>query len=148
MAESLEHYIRTVERLVLEQRVLDELKKELKAPVPVVRRSVKARALSSLPRRGGLNKWAAAIQFKAVQQVRGTTIRIHLTGGRNSSGGRSDIKRLDQGKARHPAWGRRGRGQWSVTAVQPGFFTQPASDPKPWIEAADVALDRALEVIR
>lgn len=148
MAESLEHYIRTVEQMIREQRVLDELKREMRTPVPVVRKAVRARALATLPKRGGLNKWVAAIQFKATQQIAGTTVRITLKGGRNSAGGRSDIKRLDAGRTRHPSWGRRGKGQWHVTNVTPGFFTEPAKDETPWVEAADRALDRALEVIR
>jgi hypothetical protein len=148
VAESIEHYARTVEQLIAERRVLEHLKSEMKKPVPVVRKAVKARARATLPKRGGLNRWVAAVNVKATVSTAGDRIDIHLQGGRNSLGGRSDLKRIDAGRVRHPAWGRRGKGQWSVTSVEPGFFTKPASDPKPWTEAADVALDTALEAIR
>jgi hypothetical protein len=134
--------------MIREQKVLHTLQVELNKPAPIVRKAIRARALATLPAHGGLNKWAAAIQIRTQQQVRGTTIMVKLKGGRNSQGGRSDVNRLDKGKARHPAWGRRGKGQWSTTTVRPGFFSEPASDPQPWIDAADRALDKALEGIR
>lgn len=146
--ESLETYIRSVEQILTEQRVLNTLREELRKPVPAVRKAIRSRALDSLPKGGGLNKWAAAIQIKATQEIAGSRITIKLTGGRNSNGGRSDIKRLDKGNARHPAWGRRGKGQWSLTLVKPGYFTEPATEAPEWVEAADRALDKALDVIR
>lgn len=149
MAESIEHYARTVEQIITEQRVLKFLKTEVpKRAVPLFRKAVKERALDTLPKRGGLNEWVAASTVKAKTTVTGERINIHLTGGRNSQGGESDLKRIDAGRARHPTWGRRTRGSWFVTTVQSGFFTEPAADPTPWTEAADAALDQALEVIR
>jgi hypothetical protein len=35
-----------------------------------------------------------------------------------------------------------------VTSVTPEFFSKPAADPTPWTDAADQALDEALEGIR
>lgn len=148
MAESIEHYARTVEQMLAEHRVLQYLKKRLKDPVPIVRKAVKDNALATLPKRGGLNEWVAKATVKAKTSVTGDVIDIHLSAGRNSMGARSDLKRIDAGRVRHPAWGRRGRGQWSVTSVDAGFFTKPATDPEPWVAAADAGLDEALEVIR
>ena len=149
MAESIEHYARTVEQILTEQRVLKYLKTEVpKRAVPLFRKAVKKSALGTLPKRGGLNEWVADSIVKAKTTVAGERIDIHLTGGRNSKGGRSDLKRIDAGRVRHPAWGRRTKGSWSVTTVQAGFFTTPAGDPTPWTEAADAALDQALEAIR
>ena len=148
MAESIEHYARSVERILKEQRVLNHLRRELRKPVPIVRKAIKVWSLAILPKAGGLNAWAAAIKIKFTQQVAGKTIRIHLKGGRNSQGGQSDVKALDRGRVRHPSWGRRFKGQWHSQAVSPGFFTTPATDPAPWVEAADRALDTSLEEIR
>ncbi|MEV4350968.1 hypothetical protein AB0J83_41455 [Actinoplanes sp. NPDC049596] len=148
MAESIGAYARSIGQLIAEQRVLDELRTELRKPVPVVRKAIRSRALDTLPKGGGLNKWAAAIQIKAKQEVIGKVVRVKLTGGRNSNGGRSDIKRMDKGNVRHPAWGRRGKGQWSLIVVEPGFFTKPVTETDEWSAAADRALDRALDRIR
>lgn len=141
-------YIAELEAFQARQRILTELRKEMATPVPVVRKAIRSRALDTLPKRGGLNKWVAAISVRARREVVGNSVFIHLQGGRNSAGGRSDIKRIDQGATRHPAWGRRGRGQWSVTRVTPGFFTESVKDETPWVAAADRALDRALNDIR
>lgn len=148
MAESIEHYARTVEQILREQRILQYLKKGMRAPVPVVRKAIRRSALDTLPKRGGLNKWVAAAAVKAKITVSGDGINIHLTAGRDSAGARSDLKRIDAGRVRHPAWGRRTKGNWSVTSVEPGFFSKPAADPQPWLDAADLALDEALEAIR
>ena len=148
MAESIEHYARTVEQILAEQRVLQYLKRGLSKATPKVRKAIRASALATLPKRGGLNKWVAKAAVKARTTVTGDGINVHLSAGRDSARGRSDLKRIDAGRVRHPAWGRRGRGSWSVTSVEPGFFTKPATDPTPWLEAADEALDEALEAIR
>lgn len=148
MAESIEHYARTVEQILTEQRVLKQLRKDLRKVGPVVRRKVRKNALATLPKRGGLNRWVAAAPVKVTFSGAGTVIIVRLLAGRSSLHGRSDLKRIDAGRVRHPAWGRRGRGDWSVTSVKPGFFTNVATDPQPWLEAADLALDDALEAIR
>lgn len=148
MAESIEHYARTVEQILTEQRVLKQLKKDMRGPVPEVTRAIKEHALASLPKRGRLNVWVAASKVKATVTEAGQSINVHLEASRNSKGGESDLKRIDAGRVRHPAWGRRTKGSWSVTTVEPGFFTKPASDPRPWLEAADASLDVALEEIR
>jgi hypothetical protein len=148
MAESIEHYARTVEQILHERRVLKQLTRQVRKPLPVVRDAIRDRALATLPKRGGLNEWVAAAVVKARISATGDGIRIHLSAGRDSARRRSDLKRIDAGRVRHPAWGRRTRGSWSVTTVEPGFFSKPASDPTPWLEAADQALDEALEAIR
>lgn len=148
MAESIGAYAREIGQLIAEQRVLDELRTELRKPVPVVRKAIRQRALATLPRGGGLNKWAAAIQVKAKQEVLGKTVRVKLTGGRNSAGGRSDIRRMDKGNVRHPTFGNRGKGMWHLIVVTPGFFTEPVTESDEWSAAADRALDRALDRIR
>jgi hypothetical protein len=148
MAESIDHYARTVEQLISEHRIYEQLKKRMREPVRDVRKAVRARALATLPAGGGLNAWVAAGRLKAQIEAAGARVVVHLSDGRNSARNRSDFNRIDAGKVRHPAWGRRGLGQWSVTRVEPGFFTVPATTPDPWVAAADRALDEGLEVIR
>jgi hypothetical protein len=148
MAESIQAYIRDVEEILHDNRVLNNLQRELRGVTPKVTKAIRTRALDTLPKGGGLNKWVAAIQIKARQETSGKTVRIKLKGGRNSAGGQSDIDSIDQGQTRHPTFGKRGRGKWHVTNVTPGFFTLPATEPEQWRAAADRALDTALEAIR
>lgn len=123
------------------------LRKEIRKPVPRVRLKIKARALSTLPKRGGLNKWVSRTRITA--QIRfGRAFTVRLIGRRQSASGQSDLKRLDKGRVRHPSWGRRGRGQWHVQRVTSGFFTAPAVEFDEWRVAIDRALDESLEVIR
>lgn len=146
---ALKAYIAELEAFQARQRILTELRRELATPVPVVRKAIRSRALDTLPKGGGLNKWVASISIRARQEVVGKSVVIHLKGGRNSSGGRSDVDRIDKGATRHPAWGRRGKGQWSVTRVKPGFWSEPIDETQDeWYKAADRALDRALNDIR
>jgi hypothetical protein len=148
VAESIEHYARSVEQILREHKVLQQLKKELRKPIFAVRKAIKANALATLPEGGGLNEWVAAAPIKAKTTFAGERITVHISAGRDSQGGRSDLKRIDAGKVRHPTWGRRTKGSWSLTTVTPGFFTKPATESKPWTDAADAALDKALEGIR
>jgi hypothetical protein len=145
---SVEAYIRELEAFQQDQRILRELRRELATPVPSVKKAIRSRAKDTLPKGGGLNKWVAAVSISARQQELGKSIRVTFKAGRNSQGGRSDVNRIDKGSTRHPAWGRRGKGQWTVTRVTPGFFTIPLQDDRPWVQAADRALDRALNDIR
>lgn len=148
MAESIEHYARTVEQLMAEHRVLTAIEKGMRKPIPAVRRAIAARALEILPKRGGLNKWVAEAKVTSKVTVVGDRVNIHFKGGRDSARDRSDLNRIDMGRVRHPAWGRRSRGQWSTQSVVPEFFTKPVTEPEQWLAAADAALDEALEVIR
>lgn len=125
-----------------------QLRAEFRKPVPEVRKSIKARALSTLPKRGGLNVWVSKVRVTAQIKMSGRSAGVRLKGGRNSSGGRTDVRAIDRGRVRAPSWGRRGRGAWHTQQVKPGFFTEPAAEAKPWRDACLKAIDNALEVIR
>lgn len=148
MAESIEHYARTVEQLMAEHRILTAVEKRMKEPIPGVRRKIRAAARATLPSGGGLNAWVAKIGITAEVRVAGSRIRVRMRGGRNSSGGRTDTAAIDRGRVRAPSWGHRTAASWHTVTVAPGFFTDPVTDLDPWIAAADRALDDALEVIR
>lgn len=60
--------------------------------------------------------------------------------------GRRDVKRLDKGELRHPVFGRyrmlksgmRQENPWAVTAIRPGFYSNP-------VRNAPVAMQRRLD---
>jgi len=145
---TLDALVRDLRRFEQRREVMTQLRAEIRKPLPVVRRSVRARALAILPRRGGLNVWASKTRVTAVIKVSGRAARVGLKGGRGSADGRSDIRRLDAGRVRAPSWGRRGRGSWHTQSVPSGFFTQPVSDAAVWRAACVAALDAAVDTIR
>lgn len=125
--------------------ILKQMRKDIRQPVPAVRKSIKARALSSMPKGGGLNKWVAATRITAQVKVSSRAITVKLKGGRNSRGGRSDIKAIDRGRLRAPTWGHK---PWHTQAVPSGFFSEPAEDSRAeWIAVVDQAVDTAIAQI-
>lgn len=128
--------------------ILRELRTEIRKPLPAVRKAIKARAIATLPRAGGLGRWAASTRITVQIKVSGRSLSVLLKGGRSSRGGRSDIRALDRGRVRHPSWGRRGPGQWHTQQVKPGFFSEPATDGDQWRKVCLDAVDKALGSIR
>lgn len=128
--------------------VLKELRTGIRKPFPAVRRAIKDRARTTLPKRGGLNRWAASTRVNLAVKASSRAASVTVKGGRNSLGGRSDINALDRGRVRHPSWGRRGPGQWHSQTVAPGFFTEPVTEAAEWRVEIDRALDRATAQIR
>jgi hypothetical protein len=118
---------------------------EIDKPLPVIRTRVKASALGKLPRSGGLNAWAAAAHLTAQVHVSGNTVTAALKVHRTSLHRPSDLRALDRGRVRHPAWGRRSSGDWSVQLVTPKVYSEPIAESPEWrravIRAAEVAED-------
>lgn len=129
------------------KEVIKALRAEVRAPLPAVRQAIKARALNTLPKTGGLNKWTSRTRITARVTVGSSRIQVRLTGSRNSLNGASDIRSLDRGRIRHPSWGRRGRGQWHTQLVTPGFFSDPATEVEVWRRAALKAVDKAVKTL-
>lgn len=148
MAGSIDALVRDLRDFERRGEVVKQLRKEIRKPVPAVRKAIKARALSTMPSGGGLNVWVASTRITAAITVTRRMARVRLKGGRNSAGGRSDMRAINRGRLRHPSWGRRGPGQWHTQAVAPEFFTKPAAEAKEWREAIDRAIDSALDTIR
>ena len=145
----------TIEQLIADLRgfsgrkeIVKALRKEMRKPVPVIRKQIKARALVEMPRRGGLNVWVSKTKVTAQVKINSRTINVKLTGSRKSATAESDLRRLDAGRIRHPSWGRRGKGQWHPQSVPPGFFTRPVEGTDAWRQACIDAANEALEVIR
>lgn len=124
------------------------VREEIDKPLPAVRASIKASALGRLPRRGGLAAWAAAAHVTAQVRTLGDRVTAHLKVHRTSLHRPSDLRALDRGRVRHPAWGRRRSGDWSVQMVRPKTYTEPITESREWAAAAARAADRAAEVIR
>jgi hypothetical protein len=147
MSESLERLVRDLKGFEDRKVVLAALRKNIRRPVPAVRKAIRARALDTLPSRGGLNAWAASVRITVAIRTAGRAAGVRLKGGRNSAGGRSDIKALDRGRVRHPSWGRRGAGQWHNQTVPAGFITKPVTESTEWRQACIDAVDEAVAVI-
>jgi hypothetical protein len=145
---SLDDLIRDLRRFEGRREVVKQLRKEIRKPLPAVRKAIRRRALDTLPAGGGLNVWVSKIGITAQIRVSGRSAGVKLRGGRNSSGGRSDIRAIDRGRVRHPSWGRRGRGQWHTQAVAASFFTEPATAAREWRQACVAAVDNATAMIR
>ena len=149
MAVSIDEFARELRTFRDRQVVLKSLRVAIRKPFPSVRSRIKANALATLPRRGGLNAWVAAI--KVTLSIKASSPRsagVVVKGGRNSAGGRSDIKAIDRGRVRAPSWGRRGPGQWHTVTVKSGFFTDPVTEATEWREEIDKAVDDAFNSIR
>ena len=91
---------------------------------------VRASALSTLPRTGGLNEWVAESVLRTSvttgARTAGVALRMRKTG--------HDLKAIDAGIARHPVYGN--TRNWAVTHVPPGFFTKPLEAMQPAVTAA------------
>lgn len=128
--------------------VTREVREELDKPLPAIRTKVKLSARTKLPKSGGLAEWAAAAHVTAQVQTLGDTVTAHLKVHRTSLYRPSDLRALDRGRVRHPAWGRRGSGDWSVQLVTPKVYSGPIAESPEWPRAVGRAADRAADVIR
>lgn len=147
-SNSLDALIRDLRTFVDRKPVIKELRTEIRKPVPAVRKEIKARALETLPKGGGLAVWVSKVRMTVQIQLSGRSAGVRLKGGRNSAGGRSDIRAIDRGRVRAPSWGHRGKGAWHTQTVKAGFFTEPTVSTPLWREACIRAVDKALDVIR
>lgn len=149
MGTDIRAFARELRRFEDRKVVLRNLRVAIRKPFPAVRAKVRASAKAILPKRGGLNAWAAAIRVNLT--LKATTTRsagVIVKGGRNSAGGRSDVRALDRGRVRAPSWGRRGQGAWHTVLVEPGFFTTPVVEAEEWHAEIEQAVSDALDTIR
>jgi len=145
---SIEALVRDLRGFRGRREVLQQLRKRIREPVPEVRRRIREEAIEDLPHGGGLNKWVAGTRITVQIRINSRTARVTLKGGRNSARKRSDIRAIDRGRVRAPAWGHRGIGAWHTQAVKPGFFTRPAGDSPSWRDSIEAAAADALDTIR
>lgn len=127
--------------------VTRQVQREIDAPLPIIRARVVASALAKLPHRGGLAAWAAAAHLTSSVRVAGDVVTMELRIHRTSLYRASDLRALDRGRVRHPAWGRRGGRDWSIQLVTPKVYSEPITKSPEWRRAAARAAQRASEVI-
>lgn len=148
MASSIDEFIRDIRKFDGRKEVMRNLRKELRKPLPAVRAAIRSHVLATMPHRGGLDAWVARERVTAVIRLSGRRAGVKVKGSRKSAKGKADLRRLDDGRVRHPSWGRRDPGSWHTQAVTPHYFTDPALKSPEWRQACERALDEALEVIR
>lgn len=148
MATDIDQFVRELRGFRERKAVLKELRSGIRRPFPAVRKAIRKNATDILPRKGGLGKWASGIRINLRIKTTARAAGVTVVGGRNSEGGRSDIRALDRGRVRAPSWGRRGKGAWHTQTVPPGFFTKPVTEAKEWHDEIDRSVDTAFDQIR
>jgi hypothetical protein len=126
-AEKLALVGKAVRKLGSDRTVLKALTKRIRSGLPSLRAELKASALATLPRRGGLNRWVASSRVNVSVRRGANTAGVTVTEGRNSTGARSDLRGLDAGMVRHPTFGN--REAWSPQKVSAGFATRVFEGP-------------------
>ena len=148
---SLDALIRDLRTFEGRREVTNHLAREIRKPVPEVRKLIRKRALETLPHHGGFGKWVSKLSITATVKLQGRAAGVKLKGKRKGYPDKQpkvDLRRIDQGRAAAPSWGRRGKNDWHFQQVTPGFFSQPSTEVDQWRDAAAKAVDKALEVIR
>ncbi len=147
MAVSFEEFADELRAFNDRREVINEIRKDLRKPLPELREKVRANAIATLPSRGGLGAWVARARFSVRFQDSGRSAGVRVKVSRASGDGdKADLKALDdRGRIRHPLWGN--RGHWYGQSVAAGFFSR-VWDKQRWVDTVDDAFDRALDKIR
>jgi hypothetical protein len=119
-AEDIARVAAEVRRFGNGREIPNKMAKRIRRAVPPIRRAVKASAVATLPSGGGLGSWVARAGVRASVRRGGRSAGIALVSGRRSQGGRSDLRRINEGRTRHPLWGN--RRHWYPQTVTPGYF--------------------------
>ncbi len=149
VAVSFEQFANELKAFDDRKVIKNQIRRDMRKPLPDLRRAVRASAMSTLPSRGGLNAWIArarlTVIFKDAGRAAGLRVKVSRKAG---DGDKADLKALDDaGSIRHPLYGN--RRFWYPQGVPAGFFSKAWEDFRSvFIKAADDALDTALEVIR
>ena len=102
--------------------IVNDMAEEIRRAGPAIRAEVRAHMLATLPKRGGLNLWAARAPVRINVRRGLNSAGVTVTVGRNSQTGRADFKGLDAGMVRHPFYGNRKR--WYANGVTPGSISE------------------------
>ena len=148
MATSFDEFARELRAFADSKAVVNEVRRDLRKPLPALRSAIRESAVSKLPARGGLGAWVARATLTVRLRTTGRTAGIKLKLSRKSGKGKADLKAMDDsGAVRHPLYG--DRRHWYPQTVTPGFFTEPWKDSEDeWRRMADEAVDRAFDKIR
>lgn len=145
-AEEIRLVGRIVRKLGDGRTIPNKMAKEIRRAVPPIRKAIKAHEIEILPHRGGLGRWVASGGIRASVRRGARTAGISLVQGRNSRGGRSDLRKIDRGMVRAPAWGN--RKAWHLQHVPAGAFTDAArAHVDDFRDACVIAVDKAVEEV-
>ena len=147
IADDIGRVAAAVRKLGADRSIVTEMAKEIRRAVPPIRAAIRANALEYLPHGGGLAAWVSKARVTAAITRARNNAGVTIVDGRNSAGRRSDIKRMDQGTARHPTFG---HAPWVAQTVRAGFFTDAITDEgvtafrEATVDAVDNAVRKAL----
>jgi hypothetical protein len=106
------------------------LRKELLAGIRKTNKptisAIRANALATLPRRGGLAAEVAGSRIGTRSRLSGNRVGVEIRGV-----GRIGLTTLNRGRLRHPVYGN--RGTWVQQQVPAGWFTDPIEKDMPRI---------------
>lgn len=114
-----------------------ELRKELyrgiqRAAKPL-RTAAQQAARENLPKRGGLNEWVASSKFSITTRG-GRDPAVRVAGKKAGH----DLKRMDQGRLRHPLYGN--RRHWFIQQIPAGWFSTAMTARAPAVRRDVVAV--------
>ena len=99
----------------------------LQEAIEPAKEAVRSSASSELPHRGGLAAKVAGGKFRVQKQAGGVSLSMTVD---KRAGGNYDLRRLDQGRLRHPVFGGR---KWVQQQVPSGWWTRPLQQMWPEI---------------
>lgn len=149
MGVSFEQFANELKAFDDRKVIKNQIRRDMRKPLPELRRAVRSSAMATLPSSGGLNAWIAkarlTIAFKDSGRAAGIRVKVSRRAG---DGDKADLKALDDsGAIRHPLYGN--RRFWYSQGVPAGFFSKAWEDfRETFVKTADDALNTALEVIR
>lgn len=118
------------------------IRKELVQATKPLRYAIRNEARDRLPKKGGLNKWAAKVpsvktRFSGVHT--GVNVVMKRTG--------ADMSALERGRARHPVFARKNRKRtWVTQDVNGGFFADTIRKDEPrLVREVNEGIIRAVE---
>lgn len=141
---------RDLRKLRLALKVLDKeskgaVNKTLANAAAPLRQNFRAEAAATLPRRGGLAAYVAKSRFSVVKRLGGSRPTLSIRIRRPERGGAVDLVRINEGRLRHPVWGR----GWTSQAVKAGMWDRVLEQAVPGIEdGLRRAVTEALEATR
>lgn len=100
---------------IAQNKMQAAINKSLRHATKATRTELKKAPLMALPKKNGLNKWAArtpTVRIKLQGRATGVTIKMQRTG--------HDLKALNRGRARHPVFGN--RKVWVTQQVRSGWW--------------------------
>jgi len=147
VAVDIDTFTRELKAFDARRTVVQAMRRRLRAGLKPQAEATRAAYRAELPRRGGLNEWAARASITPKISYTGRAAGIRVRGSRRSTKSKADLRALDAGRVRHPSWGRRAAGQWHLQSVPAQVFTRSV-DVDAWLPLLDDVLDDALEVIR